>query len=71
MIKYIRQKQAMEESKKFDTIESGHDYWWNHVGSGMRPLENQDMEQHAFRVSQSFAEFLEKYFDGKEKEVKK
>lgn len=28
-----------------------HERWWNEIGSAMRPLENEDTEQHAKRVT--------------------
>ena len=28
------------------------DYWWHETGSGIKPLEGDDMESHARRVSE-------------------
>lgn len=37
------------EGKPFNHHEFG--YWWFEYGSGLRPLEGEDQEQHAYRVA--------------------
>ncbi len=44
--------EATKERKELDTAHgSGFSAWWDSVGSGMRPEEGQDVEEHAKRVA--------------------
>ncbi len=47
-IRYIMRE---ERTKLISSPGSGFSAWWDSVGSGMRPEEGQDVEEHAKRVA--------------------